>query len=189
MGEPRRPASNRKWTGPWFTSAVLVLFALGIAGSTLRITPAAPPAPTTADRTTQGGANQEPTPSDWQVTVIGMQVLPGEADGGMDPRLASIKNQLRKLIPANHGVKLLDVRSDRISAGKTIRCDLGKDRRVKVTLVDPLGMEGKIKLHYELTEGKKRLAASDVSSPLNQLFFCEHKLEDGSMLLIGVGAR
>ena len=180
MDEPR-PASSRRWPGPLFASAAVTLFALGIVGSTLRITPAAPPDPALA--------KQEASPGDWQVTVIGMQVTPGEADGGMDPRLASIKNQLRKLIPANHGVKLLDVRSDRISVGKAIRCDLGKDRRVEVTLVDPLGMEGKIKLHYELSEGKRRLTASDVSSPLNQLFFCEHKLEDGSRLLIGVGAR
>ena len=169
----------------------VVLGGGALLGSGVRITLADQPETGSASASAkESNADASDSPA-FQVTVISLLVTPGESSGAQaqDPRLARIKNQLGKLVPKNHGYKLLDVRSDRLSSGQTVTCDLGKNRRAKVTLLDSAESDGKAKLRCELIKEKAKLSVSEVTTPLNQLFFCEHKLEDGSRLLIGVGAR
>jgi hypothetical protein len=187
-----RMGAIRRRRGLALLGMTLVVGGLGLLGSAVRISRAEPqsiksaPAASAGDlKTSNADADTPPR----QVTVIAILVEPGKSGGTPDPRLSRIKPQLRKLIPDGHGLRLLDVRSDRLSVDETLKCDLGKGRSARVTLIAPDDSEGKIKLRCELLDGKNRLSASDVSTPLNQLFFCEHSFEGGKKILIGVGAR
>jgi hypothetical protein len=189
--DDRRILMTRSWRIFLLVAIAGILSTLGLAGSVIQISRADSEfqqnTPAAAD--SGGSAPSSNQDRDWQVTVLGILVMPRATGDAFDPRLSNFKNPLRKLIPADHGCMLLDVRSDRLSSGQSLQCDLGKDRLAKVTLLDPLNPDGKVKLRCELTQGKKRLSISEVASPPNQLFFCEHSLGDGSKLLIGVGAR
>jgi hypothetical protein len=121
-----------------------------------------------------------------QVTMIGIIVTPDKST--IDPRLSSIKTQLDKLKP-KHGFKLLDAESKRIETGESVTCDLKNGYTSDAVLVRPLDDSGKAELRCELWLEDARLFSSLVKTPLNQLFFYERQLDDGSELLIGVGAR
>ena len=66
----------------------------------------------------------EPDPAR-QVTLFGIIATAGSND--LDPKLAGIEGQLRKLLPG-HGFKLLDVRTKRLMTGQSLRSDLGNAR-------------------------------------------------------------
>jgi hypothetical protein len=137
-------------------------------------------------RVSRAEVNQDAVDVARQVTVIGIIATPGS--GPIDPRLATIKSQLDKLRP-KHGFKLLDAQSKRLEAGESVACDLKNGYTSETVLVRPLDDGGKAELRCELRRDEARLFSTLVKTPLNQLFFYERDLDDGSQLLIGVGAR
>jgi hypothetical protein len=121
-----------------------------------------------------------------QVTVVGIVATP--AAKTTDSRLALIRSQLNELLP-KHGFRLLGAQSERIVAPESVTCDLNNGYAVTVSLVQPLDENGKVELRCELFRGKAEQFSTLVKTPVNQLFFCQRSLHDGSQLLIGIGAR
>ena len=56
-------------------------------------------------------------------------------------------------------------------------------------LVEPLDENGKVQIRCEVLSDEVVVLETMVTTPPNQLFFCEKKLDNGSRLLVGVGAR
>lgn len=121
-----------------------------------------------------------------QVTVFGIVAVPGI--NTIDPKLKEVAPQLRKLLPG-HGFKLLDVKSKRLTAGQAVICDLGGGASALTTLIQPLDEDGKVQLRCELVLNGVPQHATIVATPPNQLFFCDKTRDDGSRILIGIGAR
>jgi hypothetical protein len=121
-----------------------------------------------------------------QVTVFAIVATPGTKQ--VDSKLSTIKTQLDKLMP-QHGFKLLDVQSKRLVSGESVACDLQNGYTTETRLVGPVDENGKVPLRCELFLNQNREFSTLVKTPLNQLFFCERELQDGSHLLLGVGAR
>jgi len=121
-----------------------------------------------------------------QVTVFAILATPDPE--AIDPRLASVNSQLRKVLP-DHGFKLLDVKSKRIEATQSVTCDLGNGYKAETVLVRPLDENGKVQLRCNLSQQGTQEFSTLVKTPINQLFFYERSLKDGSRVLIGVGAR
>jgi hypothetical protein len=121
-----------------------------------------------------------------QVTVFGVLATPGAKT--VDSRLSNIHGQLEKVLPGS-GFKLLDARSERIVDGESVTCVLGNGYKLTATLVTPLDENGKVELRCELFHDKESEFSTLVKSPVNQLFFCQRALKNGSQFLIGVGAR
>ena len=130
-------------------------------------------------------AAQPATPAR-QVTLFGIMATPGSTE--IDRKLATVSGQLRRLLP-NHGFRLLDVRSKRLEPGQSVACKLGDGFVAETKLVDPLDGNGKIQLRCELRRHDQEQFATLVTTPPNQLFFCEKRLDNGSRMLIGIGAR
>jgi hypothetical protein len=137
-------------------------------------------------RVSRADGNQDVTDVARQVTVIGIIATPGSST--TDSRLTTIKSQLDKLKP-KHGFKLLDAQSKRLESGDSVALNLKNGFTSETVLIRPLDEGGKVELRCELHHDDVRLFSTLVKTPLNQLFFCERDLEDGSQLLIGVGAR
>lgn len=142
------------------------------------LVPAEPPSPAIAP------ALGEPR----QVTVFAIRALPG--DPKIDPRLSSVKAQLRKVLP-DHGFELLEVQTGRLEPGDPpLTCDLGRGWRAETTLEPPSADDfGRVRLRCELIDGAEPRFSTLVDAPENQLFFYERALHDGMHVLIGVGAR
>jgi hypothetical protein len=121
-----------------------------------------------------------------QVTVFGIVATPGSKTA--DSNLATIKTQLDKLLP-KHGFKLLDVQSKPIVAGESVTCDLRNGYTLVAALVQPVDENGKVQIRCDLFRDQDRDFSTLVKTPPNQLFFCQHALQGGSQLLIGVGVR
>lgn len=121
-----------------------------------------------------------------QLTVFGVLATPGGKT--LDPRLSNIHSELDKLLPKN-GFRLLDARTQRVVDGETVTCDLGNGRFITTTLVKWLDENGKVELRCELSHDKAVEFSTLVKTPTSQPFFCQRALDDGSQLLIGVGAR
>ena len=121
-----------------------------------------------------------------QVTVFAVIASPDDLK--VDPKLKKVLPQLRKLMP-NHGFRLLDVKSKRLTSGQAIACDLGDGYKSNTTLIDPSDADGKVKLRCSVTLNDVPLLESKVTTPANQLFFCDKALDDGTRLLVGIGAR
>jgi hypothetical protein len=121
-----------------------------------------------------------------QVTVFGILAVPNSR--AIDPKLEKIETQLRKLLP-NHGFKLIEVKSKRLVAGQEVRCGLGGGWTISTVLIDALDDDGKVRLQCELLLNEVAQFETLVSTPPNQLFFCDRLRPDGSHLLIGIGAR
>ena len=121
-----------------------------------------------------------------QVTVFA--ILATSDSSAIDPRLAGVESQLRKVMP-DHGFKLLDVQSKRIGAKQAVSCDLGNGYKARTELVRPLDENGKVELRCSLALKAEPVFSTLVKTPPNQLFFYERSLKDGSRVLIGVGAR
>src|SRR5436309_744490 len=129
---------------------------------------------------------QAQVPESRQVTLFGIVATPGNPT--IDPDLASVAAQLRKLLPG-HGFKLLGAKSERLTAGESFACDLGNGFVAETELVHVRDRNGKVQLRFELELNKEPQLATTVTTPPNQLFFCDKKLPNGSRLVIGVGAR
>lgn len=137
-------------------------------------------------RISRAGMHQDASDVARQVTVFGIVATPQSST--IDSRLVSLKSQLDKLKP-KHGFKLLDTQSKRIEAGESVTCDFKNGYTSETILVRPMNDNGKVELRCELWHDDARLFAKVVKTPLNQLFFYERELDDGSQLLIGVGVR
>ena len=131
-------------------------------------------------------AGQEADASARQVTVFGVLATPGGPR--TDPKLAKVEPQLRKLLPG-HSFRLLDAQSKRLTAGETVTCTLDEGFTATTTLVRPVDANGKVQLRYILRQKQAVQIESNLSTPLDQLFFCEKALSGGNRLLIGIGAR
>ena len=121
-----------------------------------------------------------------QVSLLGVVATPGDLT--TDPRLNSVAPQLRKLFP-NNGFRLLDVRTKRLAPGQTVTCTLQSGYTASTTLVQPADENGKVQLVCSVSLNKSPQLETRVSTPPNQLFFCEKLLPSGQRLLLGVGAR
>jgi hypothetical protein len=122
-----------------------------------------------------------------QVTVFGVIATP-DGKTSDSSKLANIKAQLDKLLP-KHGFKLVDAQSKPVEAGESVTCELGDGYSVAVSLVEMVDENGKVQLRCELFKDDVRQFSTLVKTPPNQLFFCQRPLQNGSQLLIGVGAR
>jgi hypothetical protein len=191
----------RRWPigiGIGLTTLAMVVVGLGLGLGGLRRARA------------ESGDDREPP----QVTVFAILAKPGSTV--VDSRLTRIQSQLNRLLP-HHGFKLLDAQSKRLVAGESVVCDLGHGYTARTALVQPddkpagwppiedpdlLGaVVGPLAVHWEKPQGKLQFRcelflnktlqfSAKVKVPLNQLFFCERPfLDDGTKLLIGVGAR
>jgi hypothetical protein len=129
--------------------------------------------------------SQNPSPARY-VTIFGIVATPNDAT--IDPKLAAIAPQLRRLLP-NHGFTLLDVKSKRLVTGQAVTCNLGNGFTASTMLMQPLDPNGKVQLRCEILENMVPQLATLVATPPNQLFFCDKMLPTGSRLLIGIGAR
>lgn len=121
-----------------------------------------------------------------QVTLFGIVATPGGKK--VDPKLAKVEPQLRKLLP-DHGFRLLGVESRRLDVSETLTCDLGNGLSAEAGLLHALDATGKVGLRIALEQEGTPLVITDVATPPNQLFFCDKRLPDGSRLVLGVGAR
>lgn len=122
-----------------------------------------------------------------QVTVCGIIAKPGGAS--IDPKLEKIQAQLTKLLPG-YSFKLLDVQSKQLRPGQSVSCDLqGGGYTANAVLIKPLDENGKVQIGCQLLLNNVVQVETMVTTPPNQLFFCDQALSNGSHLLIGVGAR
>ncbi len=121
-----------------------------------------------------------------QVTLFAVLATPDSQK--VDPKLARVQGQLRKLLPG-YGFKLLDVQSKRLHANESIKCDLKQGLVAATTLIHPIDENGKVVVRCVLAQNEIATFDTMVATPPNQLFFCDRPLADGSRLLIGVGAR
>ena len=121
-----------------------------------------------------------------QVTVCGIVADPSTKY--VDPKLAQIQPQLSKLLPG-YGFKLIEVKSRRVKGGQSVVCELGGGYTAEALLVKPLDDNGKVQLQCDLTLNSVSQFSTLVTTPANQLFFCDQKRGDGTHLLIAVGAR
>jgi len=172
MAESRRRSG---WFGIELAVAALALGGLALGFSGIRVSRA------------QEEAEAESNPDiARQVTVIGIIATPGTKT--VDSGLVFIKSQLDELLP-KHGFRLLDAQSKRIVAPESVTCNLNNGYTVAISLVKSQDENGKVELRCELFQDKARQFSTLVKTPVNQLFFCQRALHDGSQLLIGVGAR
>jgi hypothetical protein len=121
-----------------------------------------------------------------QVTLFA--VIASKENMSIDPKLSKISPQLRKLLP-NHGFRLLSVKTKRLTAGQTLTVPLGEGLMAATTLTEAVDENGKVKLKCEVLRAPEVLLESLVTTPANQLFFCDKMLPDGTRLLVGIGAR
>lgn len=178
--------------GPWLrrteVGVGLILLSLAVLGLVFGFNLSATRIVRADDQAKQA-AEAPPSPGDEsarQVTVFAILATPDS--NTVDPRLASVKLQLRKVLP-NHGFKLIDVQSKRVVQDQAVTCELGKGYKAETVLVRSLDENGKVQLRCELSLNHKRQSSTLVKTPVNQLFFYERSLEDGSRVLIGIGAR
>jgi hypothetical protein len=120
-----------------------------------------------------------------EVTIFGIVVTSDHTT--IDPKLSNVESELRKFQPG-HGFKLKAHNRKRLVPGESLDCDMGGGIVAKTELV---GVEpnGKLRLKFSLFINGKMKISSFVTTPPNQLFFCEKKLSNGEHLLIGVAAR
>jgi hypothetical protein len=176
----------------------IALVALGVSVSGLVVTqrlrsrsaaPAPIPAPVPVEPLVPAPVPivDDETTAPRQVTVFAIQAKPGASK--IDPRLSSVKAQLRKILP-DHGFELLEVQSGPLAPGESLACDLGQGWRAETTLLPPSPDEfGRVRLRCKLIEGAEPRFSTEVDAPENQLFFYERELHKGMRVLIGVGAR
>jgi hypothetical protein len=166
MTMSRRQAVLSAWT-----AAAMAL--TGLAWAQSETAPSKPRAPAEA------GASR-------QVTLFGVLATPGDAK--VDPKLADVAPQLRKLHPG-HGFRLLGAKNQRLEAGQSVDCDLGGGVVARTELVHVLDPKGKVQLRFALDADGKTKFVTTVTTPPNQLSFCDKELTNKSRLVIGFGAR
>jgi len=165
-----------------FAAAVaMLILARGERAATERVEPAPEPvaaAPAEGDESALADARQ--------VTVFAIRATSDA--GSIDPRLSSVRVQLRKMLP-DHGFQLIEARSERLGPGETLTCDLGEGREAQTTLVAHAEDQDRVQFRCLLIDGDAPPFSTLVDAPENQLFFYERTLRDGTLVLIGVGAR
>ena len=121
-----------------------------------------------------------------QVTVFGVLATPKGKT--IDPKLKPVEDQLKKLLP-NHGFKLVKIESKRLNTGEILPCDLTSGFVASSQLVQAIDPNGKVQLRVGLSYNGVVQYQSLVSTPPNQIFFCDKQLPNGERLVIGIGAR
>ncbi len=170
-------SANRFWFGP--LRVWMLVLSAGLFGAlVVHVIPTA--VAVVGDESNKGDATR-------QVTVFAIQAVRGEKT--TDARLDGLKARLAKLKPG-HGFTLLDVRSRPILAGESaVVKDLANGCEIKTTLTQSVDENGKFEIRCEMSQGKGKPTSTRVKAPLNQLFFLDYPLPDGTTLLVGVGAR
>ena len=125
-------------------------------------------------------------PPSRQVTLFSVLATPG--DSTLDPKLKPIAAQMRKVFPGQ-GFKLLAAETRRVAVNETIVADLGGGFLAGAQLLNPRDPTGKAQLRFELERDEQIDFATIVNTPLNQLFFLEKRLPDGTRIIIGIGVR
>ncbi len=125
-----------------------------------------------------------------QVTLFGIRAIPTGANTPLviDPKLQPIEAQLRRLFP-NHSFELVGVETQRVPTGRSMSCNFGSGYAASVQLTNPLDLNGKAQLRFQLNQNGAIDFATIVNTPLNQLFFLDKRLADGSKLIMGLGVR
>ncbi|GIW89257.1 MAG: hypothetical protein KatS3mg108_3581 [Isosphaeraceae bacterium] len=153
-------------------SALLLVAGFGPPRVAAQLSPVAPPPP--------------PANATRQVTVFGILATP--SDDALDPKLEPIAEQLRVLFPG-HGFRLLGTETRRLRVQGDLTCDLGLGYAAHARLINPLDSNGKVQLRFELDRYGQLEFATLVTTPLNQLFFCDRRFPDGTRLVLGIGVR
>jgi hypothetical protein len=131
-------------------------------------------------------AHADDPPAARQVTLFG--VVASSLDKSIDPKLSKVIPQLRKLVP-DHGFRLIDVQSKRLAEGETVSCELDGGYTAAAALIRSADDNGKVQLRCVIKFLQAKRLETIVSTPPNQLFFCDKALNNGTRLLIGIGAR
>ncbi len=122
-----------------------------------------------------------------QMVLFGVEATPGSTQ--MDPKIAPVvQAQLRRLLP-DHGFRMIKIKSDRVAANGTVKCDLGNGFVATSRLLKPLDSNGKIEMHFELMHQELSQFQTIVATPPDQFNFFDKNLPNGNRLLVGVGAR
>jgi hypothetical protein len=179
--EPRPATRTGRSRIPWAGVLLASTLALNLSPASSAPAPAPPPTSTPPE----DSPVPAPAPAR-QVTVFGVVATPH--DRRTDPKLAKVEAQLRKLEPG-HGFRLMDVQSKRLTTGRSVDCDLGDGYTARVRLRRPADDNGKVQLRCTVSRGRDLLLETVVTTPPNQLFFCDKALDNGTRLLIGIGAR
>ncbi len=166
---------------PVLAACGIAMLLIGQAGSVR-----APAGPRILRAGTGSGGAFVPDESARQVTTFAILATP--ASSTIDPRLEKIQSQLRKVLP-DHGFKLLEVQSKRIEPKQSVTCRLANGYKAETVLVRSLDENGKVQLRCTLEQNGKAEFSTLVKTAVNQLFFYERSLKDGTRVLIGVGAR
>ena len=107
----------------------------------------------------------------------------------MDSKISPVvAARLRKTLPG-HGFKLIEVRSARVSTGRSVALDLGDGYVSTAQLMNPLDPNGKVQMRFDLSQDGITQFQSIVATPADQFNYFDKVLPDNSHLLIGVGAR
>ena len=123
---------------------------------------------------------------DRRVTLFGILATPGQ--GMDDPDLKDLLPQLRQVLP-QHTFKLVKVVSKNVATNGTIVCDLGDGFVASSQLLNPLDMNGKVQLRFELSVGGLPQYQTIVTTPPNQVFYINRMFPNGNRLIMGIGAR
>jgi hypothetical protein len=123
---------------------------------------------------------------DRRVTLFGVLATPGQ--GKDDPDLKELLPQLRQLVPG-HTFKLVKVASKNVATNGIVVCDLGEGLVASTMLLNPLDMNGKVQLRFELDVGGIPQFQTIVTTPPNQCFFINRMFPNGNRLIMGIGAR
>ena len=108
------------------------------------------------------------------VAEAGLAATPEGGKPVVDSKLATFLPQLSSLLP-HHVFKLLDAQSAQLVAEESVACKLGHGYTVETTLVRPIDENGKVQLRCELSLDRELQFTATVRTPLNQIFFCEHR--------------
>jgi hypothetical protein len=123
---------------------------------------------------------------DRRVTLFGILATPGQ--GKDDPDLKDLLPQLRQLVPG-HTFKLVKVASKNVATNGIVVCDLGEGLVASTMLLNPLDMNGKVQLRFELNVGGIPQFQTIVTTPPNQCCFINRMFPNGNRLIMGIGAR
>jgi hypothetical protein len=125
---------------------------------------------------------------DRRVTLFGILATPGQGQGKDDPDLKDLLPQLRQLVPG-HTFKLVKAASKNVATGGIVVCDLGEGMVASSQLLNPLDMNGKVQLRFELNVGGLPQFQTIVTTPPNQCCFINRMFPNGNRLIMGIGAR
>jgi hypothetical protein len=128
-------------------------------------------------------------PTDRQVVMFAVVATPNSTS--MDPKITPVvAAQLRKTLPG-HGFKLIQVKSQRVLPNHPVALDLGGGYETAATVLNPLDINGKVQIKFELTNTDEGIPQfqSIIATPTDQFNYFDKMMPDNSHVLIGVGAR